>query len=423
MGLFSKLFGSEKQATKSQPGVEREARIKRFEAGETVSVDRIIDGLDDDDAFDMLWRLLDVSAQASRVDVIDRLAEFDLDPAQQQRLALAAVQRVAGPTWTAVSVAVSCNLGAMAAEAAAEPVHEELLSAIAALLGALCESALKTGPAGDAMDVHNGVEHTLRWVEAICQCGARPVDLVTLRLARTLCDHEDVEGEARKRGWNEELANQLDAVWSQVSEREPRGGGTWPERILADATEGSVDVATSALMMAPIFEVDTAAVLLARVSAAPRDEGSWTLMMLDTPSEAMLDVLAPVVSADLQGRRLCQDDLNSPASQVGCKTCGGPPGAEEEELMVPKQLERRTLALLGAVSRHPGRYGELVFEALAAPSPSLRFNASLVLQQWPAEAINEPTWELLDSLQGDSVPQVSETIEALLATRTARSST
>ncbi len=417
MGLFSKLFGGSKEEPQGQSPQEREAAIARFEGGAAVSVDRITDGLDDDDAFELLWRLLEASSDASRVDVIDRLAEFDLDQPQQRRLALAAVERVAGPTWTAVSVAQSCDLGAMAEEAAQEPHDEPMLTAVAALLGALAESALTTGPAGDAMDVPKAVEYTLGWVEALGRCGARPLDLVTLRLARTLCDHEDVEREARKRGWNEDLASRLDTAWVEVRDREPRGGGAWAERLLTDVSEGSVDVATPALMMAPIFEVDTAAVLLARVAGAPSDDDSWTLTLLGTPTKEILDVLVPTITADLQGRRLCEDDLNSPASQVGCKKCGGPPGSEEDALMVPKQLEQRTLAILGAISRHPGYYGEFIFEALAAPSPSLRFNASLVLQNWPVQDINESTWDLLESLQDDSVPQVSELVEALLTSR------
>ncbi len=417
MGLFNKLFGGDKPASATPPAIDREALVERFLGGAAISVDRIVDGLDDDDAFELLWRLLDGSADAARVDVVDRLAEFDLDETQQKRLALAAVQNVAGPTWTAVSVGVSCDLGALVRAAGEDPLDEAMLTAVAILLGALCESALTTGPAGDAMDVEEATDYVLAWLEVVTTCGARPDDLVTLRLARTLCDHEDQEGEARRRGWDADLAEHLDAGWKTLREMEPRGGGTWPDRLLTDVADGAIDVATPALMMTPIFEVDAAEVLLNRVSAAPRDEDSWTLTLLDRPSEDLLNVLVPVVTEDLQGRRLCEDDLDSPASQVGCKKCDGPPGSPEDALMVPKELERRTLAMLGAVARFPGQYGELIFEGLAAPSPSLRLNAALVLGNWPAEAIGEPTWDLLESLQDDSVPQVSEQIETLLNSR------
>lgn len=424
MGLFDKIFGGGKTTAAAPPVIDNAARetlVTRFIAGEKVHVDRILDGLDDDPAFAMLWRLLDGAHGAARVDVVDRLGEFDLDEAQQRALLKAAVRHVPGPAWTAVSVSVSCDLGALAKEAAAQsPLGDEeeaLLSAIAVLLGALCETALSAGPAGDAMDVPEAANYTGEWLTALEAVAARPVDLITLRLARALCDHEDMEGEARALGWDAELAERLDQVWQAMMARAPRGGGDWAGRVLDDISSAPVDVASVALMTAPILEVDASAAVLDRVRADPTNDDSWTLALLDTPSAAMLDILVPVVTADLQGRRLCETDLNSLASQVGCKKCGGPPGAEDDALMVPKQLEQRTLALLGPISQLPGRYGELLFECLAAPSPSLRFNATVVLGGWPPEAISAPTWELIGGLADDSMPQVVDQVEALLAKR------
>ena len=423
MGLFDKLFGGKAEAAPTLDEAGRERLIARFHAGEKVHVDSILADLDDDPAFATLWRLLDGAHGSARVDVVDRLAEFGLDEAQQRRLVLASVRHVPGPAWTAVSVGVSCDLGALCAAASqASPLGEEdeaVLAAVAVLLGALCETALSAGPAGDAMDVPDAARHAVGWLSALSAVGARPADLITLRLARALCDHEDMDGEAEAMGWDDEMAERLDLAWDELKAGSPRGGEPWPTRLLEDVAQGPVDVASVDLMAAPMFEVDTSAALLERVQAAPEADDSWTLAMLDTPSRELLDALVPALSADLQGRRLCETDLTSPASQVGCAKCGGPPGAPDEAMMVPKQLEQRSLALLGPISGHPGHYGELLFECLAAPSPSLRFNALVVLSVWPPAAIGAPTWELIEGLSEDSIPQVLEQVELLLDTRPA----
>lgn len=424
MGLFDKLFGGGKaEAAPALDEAGRERLLTRLLAGERVHVDSVLADLDEDAAFAMLWRLLDGTHGSVRVDVVDRLAEFELNTDQQRRLLLASVEHVPGPAWTAVSVGVSCDLGAFCAAASRTEApgeeDEAVLAAVAVLLGSLCEAALSAGPAGDAMDVPEAARYTEAWLAALAVTGARPADLITVRLARALCDHEDMDGEAEAQGWDDAMAERLDAAWEELKARPPRGGGLWTERILADVSEAGLDAASVALMAAPMFEVDTSAALLERVRAAPEADDNWALALLGKPSAQLLDVLVPVVTADLQGRRLCETDLSSPASQVGCAKCGGPPGAEDDDMMVPKRLEQRTLALLGPISGSPGTYGELLFECLAAPSPSLRFNALVVLSVWTPSDIGEPTWELIESLSQDSVPEVQEQVGRLLANRPA----
>lgn len=420
MGLFSRMFrtggGSDKPAAPAEPG--RDELIARFKASGGVSVARIVEGMPDDDALALLWELLEVSAEAARVDVIDHIAEFDLDAAQQKRLLLAGVQKVPSAAWTGVSVAQACNLGELARSVVTPqgptPDGDLVLGAVARILGAIAQAALTTGPAGDALDVEDAAEYAAAWADALEQVGAMPLDLVALRLCQELCLHEDLEGESDALGWDVEFGDQLAHTIDRLNRRGPREGEDWESLLHAQVMQGELDVATMAMSAAPWLGVGIEGALRERLQADPTDEVAQALALLDTPGEALLELLVPAVTAELQARRLRESELASLASQVGCATCGGPPKADEDDQMIPRALETKVMSVLASVARYPGAWGELIFESLAAPSPSLRFGACLALGEWEAEQVPAATWALLATLEEDSVPEVRERVEALL---------
>ncbi len=420
MGLFSRLFGGAK-APEPAAVIPTDDTLAAVRAGRSVDWDAALAGHTDDVGFDLLWQALGAADAAARVEVIDRLAEFELDPDQQRGLLHAAAADATRAAWVAISVFESCDVDHLLADdAAVSAPYEGRVAAVALLLGALVEAALSTGPAGDVLDLESGAQTTQALAEALVRVGATPAELVTLRLARRLCDDGRIGVEEEELGWDDALSEALEAAEAAVLARPPRGSDAmWADALAHDVRQASAVAALAAWNAATVADVDATDALLGRIADAPESDATWSVALTALEREAVVDALAPVGAACLQTRRVREGELCSLASQAGCQSCGGGDAADDDELMVPKALEARLLPLLGAVAARPGTHGDLVVECLAAPSIALRYNALAVLSRWQPEAIDAETWGVLDALTDDSVPQVQEAVTGLLERRPA----
>lgn len=425
MGIWQSLFGGKtaSPAPSAPKPLALEEVVARIQVGAKVDLNAAFAGLDDDAEESALWTLLPHSSGAQRVEIIERLAEFELEPPRQAELVRAAVDRVPGAGFAAAAVASVCDLPALAAKAAAQPVDVALLDAIGTIIAALCEAALGQGPAAEDFDVGACAATVRDWVALVVKAGGGPADLVALELAIEVCLAEDLSDEDIDAGWDEDFEASLRAALARMLAQPPRAGGTWLTRIVAGLHAESPEEALQALTAARIADLPVREPLLERVRAQPEDEGAWSLA-LQLLDAQMLDVLAPLATAQLQQRRLNEGELCSPASQACCGSCGGgDKAAHDDDLMVPRALEARVLPLLGACAKTPGQHTELLEESLAAPSANLRFAAATVLGLWPAEAVPESSWPLLEALRDDSHPQVQGQVAVLLGRATARAAT
>ena len=418
MGIWQSLFGTKTStpAPAAPKPLALQEVIARVQAGAKVDLNAAFAELDDDAEEGALWTLLPHSSGSLRVEIIERLAEFELEPPRQAELVRASVERVPGAGFAAAAVASVCDLPALAVQAAAaQPVDVALLDAIGTVIAALCEAALGQGPAAEDFDVGACASTVRDWVAVVVKAGGGPADLVALELAIEVCLAEDLSDEDIDAGWDEDFDASLRAALAHLLAQPPRAAGTWLARIVEGLHADSPEEALQALTAARIAELPVREPLVARVLDAPEDEGAWSLalQMLDAP---MLQVLAPLATAQLQQRRLNEAELCSPASQACCGSCGGgDKAAHDDDLMVPRALEARVLPLLGACAKTPGQHAELLGESLAAPSANLRFAAATVLGLWPAAAVPESAWPLLEALRDDSHPQVQGQVAVLLA--------
>ncbi len=420
MGIWQSLFGAKPAATPAPPPkpMPIEEVIARVQAGAKVELHVAFAGTDDDEEERGLWALLPHTSGTLRVEVVERLTEFELDEAQQAQLLRAAVERVPGVGFTAAAVASACDLPAIAAKAAAaQPADGAVLDAVGMIVAALCEAALGQGPAEEEFDVGGCAATVAAWSQTVAAAGAGPADLVALDLALQVCLAEDLGEEEIEAGWDEDLEESLRAVLAKVLGHAPRGGGTWHDRLIAGLNAEAPEVALQALIAARIADIPMQDAVLDRVRRQPEDEGAWSLA-LPLLDETLLDTLAPLVTEQLRHRRMNEDELCSPASQACCGSCGGgDKAAHDDDLMVPKALEARALPLLAFCAKTAGNHVDLVTECLDAPSPNLRYGATAVLSHWPATALPQELWTRLDALKEDSHPQVQANVAALLARR------
>jgi len=416
MGIWQTLFGSKPAALPATPPkpMPIEDVIARIQAGTKVELHVAFAGTNDEEEESGLWALLPHTAGALRVEVIERLTEFELDADQQARLVCAAVDKVPGAGFTAAAIASACDLTAVSASAAArQPVDGAVLDAIGMIVAALCEAALGQGPAEEEFDV-GGCAATVRaWSRIVAAAGAGPADLVALDLALQVCVAEDLGEEEIEAGWDEDLEEALRSVLAKALEHAPRGGGTWHDRLVAGLNAEAPDVALQALIAARIADIPMQDAVLDRVREQPQDDGAWSLA-LQLLDFKMLDVLAPLAGEQLRHRRTIEAGLCSPASQACCGSCGGGDKAQDDDLMVPKALEARVLPLLGLCTRTSGKHTDLLAECLEAPSPNLRFAATAVLSQWPQDALTAELWTRVEALKEDSHPQVQANVLDLL---------
>ena len=406
MGLFDKLFGAKEAPPPRDLPTEAEL-LASAPAGDLSDLGDALEALEDVAAFALLLKLLPVSVQHARVEVIDHLAEFELDEAQQETLLLAAVTDVPGVQWTAASTAAACDFGAMCARFSPEdPAQERLWRAIGEVLSALAEVTLTTGPAGTFLDVENGAKHLVAWSDSLARFGTRPQDLVTLAMAAQLCKQADEhDDDLDELGFGEQLLGHLQAIKAQVLEQGGRDGA-WAETLPMAIEQGGLGDALVALQAAAVAEIPIRASLEKRVAANPSDEPTWDLALAAGVDASMLSLLAPVATATLQFRRLGEDELCSPASQVGCLKCGGEKAAEDEEMMVPRALRDRLLPLLATTQKMPGEHEEFLVECLAAPDPSLRYHALVALGNWQPTTLSEQVKDIVEQLADDSMPVV-----------------
>ncbi|MCO4761041.1 MAG: hypothetical protein KC502_06020 [Myxococcales bacterium] len=383
-----------------------------------VDWDRALDGRDDDDIVSLLWDALDEANDAARVEIIDRIAEFELTPEQARTLLLTAAKDATRIPWVAISILEACGLTALL-EAQAEAPDESVIAASSAMVGALVEAALTAGPAGDILDVDEGADVVRALAGCLQQHGATPAEMVVIRLAKRLCNHDNLDVSDEERGWTEALDETLAAAIAAVMAQAPRGSiaRDWKEDLGQRVVSGQGPEAVMAWQAALLCEFDVTANLQQRIADAPDDDGTWSVALMAIDRKVILDDLAPLSVAALQHRRMREGELCSPASQAGCDSCGSPDGAEDDELMVPKALEARVLPVLVHCALHPGEHADLLCETLAAPSVALRYNSLAVLQRWPISEIDAEIWEVVEALSQDSVPQVKEAVGLLLAER------
>jgi|GEM_PF-3290962 len=421
MGLFDKLFGG-KSAPQPKPALQArqaplddDALMAAVTAGKDVDFEAAIEERGDEAGFALLWRLLDASKGSVRVDIIDHLAEFELDDAQQRRLLHAGVTDVPGPEWTAASVAMACDLEAIAAAADAEDATSmQSLDEAGAILCALCEVTLTTGPAGTALDVDKSAAQVAALATAIDRVGASAADLVTLHVAEQLCLRGERDDELNDAGFNGQLCGHVAAVRDSALEKGGRTG-PWTDMLPGHVRQGSLSDAIVALQAASVTGTGVRDALVERIADDPTDELTWDIALAAGLDERVLDLLAPIASKTLQVRRLGEDELCSPASQVGCLKCGGGTPAEDDALMVPTSLRDRVLPLLVACKQVPGTHEELLIECLAAPDASLRFHALNAFASWGPDTVPDEARELVATLGDDSMPAVQVRAKGVLA--------
>lgn len=424
MGFWTELFGGKSAPVAAPQPLTAEELVRRVQTGATVKLKTALAGTTDEEEEACLWAVLPHSDGQFRVEVIERLAEFELDAEQQKRLLLAAVERVPGTAWTGAAVADGCDLAALAVQAAAAtPCDDAVLDAIALIIASQCEAALGQGPRAELFDLATCAETVGAWADALRGAEGGLGDLVALDLAIQVCmmpELHDAGPESadpdQVAGWGPELAERLRDLLTGMLARPPRGATSWPERVRAGVHADRPELAVQALAAARVARIPVRSIVLDRVRAAPDDAGAWSLvghLQLDT---TVLATLAPLAEQALASRRLREGDLCSPASQASCKSCGtGAKAADDDDLMVPKAMEARIQPLLSACAKAPGEHVGLVRECLEAPSPNLRTLAVAVLQQWPADAIPDEIWLVIEGLADDSLPQVRARVAALLA--------
>ena len=418
MGLFSRFFGGAKPtktAVTPRPASEVRADLQR---GQRVDWEADLEGRGDDDSFSLLWDGLEIAQPAALVEIIDRIAEFELTDEQAAALLLKAAEDVTRIPWVAMSVLESCDIASQVSRAA-ERFNEATLAAASAMVGALIEAALTAGPAGDILELEDGAKITRALARALAKTGATPAELVVLHLAVALCQSDTLDADDAARGWNEATLKALISARTSVQLGAPRGPGSadWAQRLADQVRSGSGHDALIAWQAAALGKFDVSQALLDRIEAQPTDDGTWSLALTVVDRAEILAALVPIVVEDLQHRRLREGELCSPASQIGCQSCGGADSADDDELMVPKSLEARLLPLVVACASRPGAHADLLCECLAAPSIALRYNTLAVLQRWPADAIDATLWDVIEALEDDSVPQVREAVTELLERR------
>lgn len=408
MGLLDWLWksGGGKAQAQADEEIDLDALAADVAAGKPLKLDEILDGLDPDDAAEVLWAVLPPSAGALRVDVIERLALEDLTDAQEIQLLEAAQERVAGPAWVAVPVAEGCDLPAMLARAT-----PDRLTQVATLVAALAETALAGGgPAGDLGDVPAPLELLQALAKATDRLGAGPLELIALDLGALAATEvelgEEPETERTVEGLRKSVARAL--------QQGPRGGGTWTERIAEDLQTASGPTASWTLHAALVASVDPRPALLQRLDTQDDDTG-WSLALAVPMDAEFLGQLADRTANALRDRRFRADDLCSPASQAGCGKCSGKEAAADDDLQLPRKLEARAVPLLQGLAHAPGTGSELVEICCEAPSPTLRQAALEVLQRWPVPARPAAVRPLLSGLRDDSAPAVRAAAERLLA--------
>ena len=415
MSLWSKLFARAPAEAPAPPSTEDV--LAEVRAGHAVDWEAVHDGLDADAAFALLWQALPLARADRRVDVIDQLAAYDLDAAEQRTLLAAALELGDLLAWAARSVADACDLPGFLARAQAE-ADDATLAGVARVLAALVEAALTTGPAGDLLDVEDGAVCLRAFADATTARGATTAELALLLMSRQLCASPRIGPDDRAAGWDDALATALEAAILAVLSRPPRGADAlWTAYLPERVGSAPAFAALEALRVARAVRIDVSFALAERLRAAPDDAGTWSVALAALDLPAVRDVALDAGVAALQSRRMREGELCSLASQAGCSSCGGPKGADDDELMVPKALEARLLPLLAACAAAPGAFATFVVECLAAPSIALRFNALAVLSHWPTEAIEAETWSVLDALRDDSVPQVRAAVLELLGRR------
>jgi hypothetical protein len=417
MGFWQRVFGSTSTPEAGRPAPPSlEELVEKLKAGAKINLHAAFADVDDDVEEAGLWTLLPHASGPARVEIVERLCEFELDAGKQELVLRAAVERVPGMGWTAPALAQACDFAAITQRAArATPQDEVLLDMIGHVIAALCEAALGEGPADDDFDVAGVAPIVRDWCKAVQDAGGGPGDLVALELARLVCSAPDLGDDELAAGWGPDLAKQLEQALKDLLSRAPRVGGTWRERILADLASDRPEVAVQALAAARLAEVPVRQALIERVQAAPDDEGAWSLALMVRLDDDALDVLVPLALTALHERRDREEDLCSPASQAGCESCSTTKhAAGDDDKMVPKSLEARILPLLATLSGRPGRHIDLLDACLQAPSPNLRMVAASALLQWPPQALDDRLWASIEALDDDSNPQVHERVTALL---------
>ncbi len=325
MGLFSRFFGGPKAATVTvQPAAEVLAALS---AEQRVDWDKALVGRSDDASFTLLWDAMGVAEPAARVEIIDRLAEFELSEEQADTLLLRAAEDQTRIPWVAISVLESCDVRAQVTRAA-ERFDEKTIAAVAAMVGALVEAALTAGPAGDILDVEDGPRILRTLGRALAKTGATPAELVVLQLALRLCAHSNLSEDDVARGWGETTSRALTSATTSVLLGAPRGRGSadWVERLSESVRTGAGPDALVAWQAAALSDMDVNAALLARIAERPDDDGTWSLSLAVLDQRGVLAALVPHAVAELQQRRLREGDLRSPASQIGCESAALPTG-------------------------------------------------------------------------------------------------
>lgn len=413
MGLWSKLFGGQPdQPVKKQP-LTGEELVARLLAGQPLKLAAALAGADDDAEEAALWTLLPHTAGALRVEVVERLAGFDLDLPRQSRLLLAGVEQVPGVSFTAAALAEVCDLAALC-QAPGE-FNLELRDASARVVAALCEAILGQGPADDTIQLDALAQLVSSWAATLEEAPAAAPDLLALHQALQICAQTEEDAQAEQAGWTEALEIALDALLELVLARPPRRAETWADLLHAQLQSADPVLALEALEAGVVAKISMRKAVLERVQREPGDDGAWSLTQRLRPDAEVLSVLVPLARWALGERYEKEESLCSPASQAGCSSCSGKSGAEDDNLMVPKALEARLQPVVGAIAQFPGEYQDLLLDCLVAPSAALRGLAAAVVMRWPQAVASDALWQAVEALRDDSHPQVHAQVKALLA--------
>lgn len=412
MGLWSKLFGEKPAPAKSQP-LSGDELVARLQAGQPFKLSAALAGAEDDAEEQALWTLLPFTEGALRVEVIERLAGFEMDADKQARLLLAGVFRVPGISFTAPAIAEVCDLAALCRVQG--ELSEALRDASGRVVVALCEAVLGQGPADDGLEIEALAKLMSAWEETLDGQAAGPADVVALRLILAVFAALEDDPSAEQAGWTEAFEDRADALLEQALALPPRGGQSWLGLLRGQLLSADPALALEALEAAAVAQIPMRQAVLDRVLAQPEDELAWSLTQRLRHDEEVMAVLVPLAHQALQERKAQEDSLCSPASQAGCSSCSGKPGAADDALMVPKALEARLQPLLMACAQLPGLHQEFMEDCLIAPSAALRSVAAAALQRWPKGAIGDGLWQAAEALSDDSHPQVQAQIRALLA--------
>ncbi len=413
MGLWSKLFGDKTaEPVKKQP-LSGDELVARLQAGQPLKLAAALAGAEDDAEEAALWTLLPHTDGALRVEVVERLAGFEVDLAKQARLLLAGVDQVPGVSFTAAALAEVCDL----AELCKQPseFQFEVRDAAARVVAALCEAILGQGPAEETIELDALATLVGSWAETLTDAAAAAPDVLALHQALQICAQTEEDPQAEQAGWTEALEIALDGLLEQVLSRPPRRAETWAELLHAQLQSADPALALEALEAGAVAKIPMRKAVLDRVQREPADEGAWSLTQRLRPDAEVLAVLVPLARAALGERFAKEESLCSPASQAGCSSCSGKPGADDEQLMVPKALEARLQPVVGAVAQFPGDYQDLLLDCLVAPSAALRTLAAAVVMRWPQGTASAELWQAAEALSDDSHPQVHAQVKALLA--------